>query len=252
MNKKISFFIALAIFNFTFASEETTTQDQQIQEEQVLTLKDSNFATRSYLFKATIQAKDVSDTSLFDQKAQELFDMIQTAHRDQNSSNLYNQILVFVKELQEAILAGLNLFTTATTSCPIKIIQTSETAEVPQVDDLAQQKEVTTEASFVTTEEETIVETTTFVTEEETTTEPVTTQAQTEAALGKQIEFSLNVSLEREEDEELFNSITEKMDTLAQMLNANSYEAEVITSLLNDIILAANNLPNTNLTIKIN
>jgi hypothetical protein len=218
MNKNISFLIALSIFNFSFAqptelenTAETTTE-----------IEVSNAVIRSHNLTITIQPKDLNDTALFEDKAQELLNIIQSVHRTQDGSNLYNKILIFIKETQEAIIAGLNLFSSANNSNPIQVIETiTETIASENTQD--SQKNIATENESK---------------ELETST--------------KNIAISINISLEKTEDENLFNALTTKMNDLMLVINENSKSAEDVVTMLNDIILASQHLPNTNLTIKIN
>lgn len=279
MNKNISFFIALSIFNFTYTQEAIN--DSQVE---TITLEQNKTLTRNHNLTIRIQAKDLNDTALFDQKSQELLDIIQTVHRSQNGAHLYSQILNFIKELQEAIVAGYNLFTTATTSNSAQIISvikeamsTESTSAVQE--ETAVESEATSKASEVVREEneadnvvsqennEAVVVEETVAQEETASSQVVTTteenvvapevtetlaETKAESLDSKHIEINLNVFLEKSEDEELFNAICAKMDALAEILNNNSSSAQDVTNLFNDLILAAHHLQNTNLTIKIN
>ncbi len=245
MNKNISFFIALAIFNFSFAQETTTENEQAIatenaqeittedKQDAIAELETSNPVYRSHNLTITIQPKDLNDTALFDEKKQELLNIIQSVHRTQDGSNLYNKILIFIKEAQEAIIAGLNLFSAATNSNSVQIVKAAaETVASEAPDAISQESEESTPAvqKDIATENE---------------------SKESDASI-KNIEFSINISLEKTEDEDLFDSLTAKMNDLILAINENSKSAEDVVTMLNDIILASQHLPNTNLTIKIN
>lgn len=253
MNKNISFFIALSFCNIAFTNEIINDSSKEI----VILEDKKSIPSHNLIIK--IQSKN-DDSKLFNEKAEELMNIIQAVHRSQNSSNLYNQILAFIKETQEAILAGYNLITTATTATPFQLFSAVEealtqekTSDENQVEDnsstknsdAALQNEENTD-SFATKDETSNASQDTV--QQETITKETTAEVK---AQPQAIEFSINIFLEKEEDKDLFNALVSKMDDLASLLNEGSHSAEEITALFNDVILAAHHLPNTNLTIKI-
>lgn len=134
MNKNILFFAVLGFFSLdTIASEHTTPAEEIIAAVEevetaahdvivaaeavdvaVAAVEAVAFTPVKFTMSFTITPGSDASTTDFDSAAATMKELIEAGHR--GSPSLYQNLLVFIKELQEAIVAGMNLFAVATTS----------------------------------------------------------------------------------------------------------------------------------------
>lgn len=112
MNKNILFFAVFSFFSFAFASEEITEQCPATTEDACA--QETTFTPMKFTLSYSIKPGADASTADFDAATSTMRELIDAGHR--GSPALYQNLLTFIKELQEAIIAGVNLFTVASTS----------------------------------------------------------------------------------------------------------------------------------------
>lgn len=196
MNKNVIFFLALNIFGLTTAASTT--------------LENPKTHTLSYTFAAK-----ENDSPDFQQAKEKLVMLFEDMRRDpSNNTNLYDKLLTFIKELQEAIIAGINLFSTASTSGSNAAVTVQEVAQTA----------------------ETIVEAL------ENANQAQTVPTRHRAITNPHIEIALTISCDNSEKESLFEELKTKMNNLAEAFNHRTYSTEELTQLLHDIIQGSKEL----------
>lgn len=205
MNKNILFSIALSIFGLTFA-EETA---------QATLIHAQKSVFQSSTLSLAFSAKDSEDLNDLNTATNKLITLFESMQKNQNSSeNFYGKLLVFVKELQEAVIAGLNLFGTATTS-------TSNAVQTVQ--EIAQSAE-------------TLIETVSDVQSEENA--PTAQKSIT----APQIKFSFIISIYNEEQQAALEQLTAKMNAAAQAYNEQTCSMDTLVEMIQVIVIESKNL----------
>lgn len=198
MNKNILLCISLFIFNSAQANDIDSTE--------------TTFTPQVCTFTYTIKAKDAAQLDDIKQLHTRLNDL---THRNTNPT-VYQSLVVFMKELQEAIAAGFNLFITATTQNE-PLAQVLEEAIV----DAITQNEIVTPAEVTN---ESIIKST------ETTT-PEAMQVTSDEIVEEQAANSDNVAIEQNTETEATEQTTE--DEVATTENT---EDTIITECNNEAV----------------
>jgi len=192
MNKNILFFIALAVFNIANTADLNT-----------------NKSSQEYTLKYTFKAIDTQNLTDFNNASKGLIELFESTRKNSsNNTNFYDKLLNFIKELQEAVIAGINLFSSASTT---------SNAAIETVNDIAQTAEVAVEALEQVEKIQTL-------------------PAQSRKINVPHIEIGLTVSCEDEEKENSFVSLKAKMDLFAQAFNDKTCSAEESVKNLTQII----------------
>lgn len=192
MKKNIIFFIALTVFGLNFASNSPVDK-----------------ANKEYTLSYKFFAKNIENMTDFNQTTQKLIGLFEDTQRSpENGANFYDKLLIFIKELQEAIIAGINL---------VGIASTSSNDTIATINEIAQTAE-------------TFVETLDEVEKIQT---PPTKSRKTEQP---HIEIALTISCDNPEKENLFEGLKIKMNTLAEAFNNQTYSAEELTAMLHALI----------------
>lgn len=207
----------------TVASEVTESTNNEVVAAEEATITRSAL-NKTYTLNYTVTAKD-NDASDLNNSVEKLVSLFQEEARrsPSNGEGFYNKILVFIKELQEAIIAGVNLLASTSTSTNDTITTINEVAQTAEA----------------------IVETLENV--ENAQAAPATTRAIT-----RNIEFSLTISCENPEKEVLFETLKNKMIALSEAFNKQACSAEEFVAAFNSIIQESKDLGSSgNLTINV-
>lgn len=239
MNKNITFFLLLSFFNIALSAENKT---------------------KTCSFEYVVSPKDAHDLHDFNDATQKLLKLFDDIHRNpENNTTFYDNLLGFIQELQQAVIAGLNLFSSSSTSTNNEIAtvnevaQTSEevvtTVEAVEAAQAAQAnitevtQATTTQASAVAaTQVNTVATTQANVTEAAATNTaevaPTKTAQVTEenAPQAPKIKIATTISCDDSEKEASFEELKSKMTVLAEAVNDQTCTAEQLVTMLNTII----------------
>ncbi|OGB85934.1 hypothetical protein A3J41_01855 [candidate division TM6 bacterium RIFCSPHIGHO2_12_FULL_38_8] len=163
----------------------------------------SEFVPQRFEWTYSVQPKDVQSFEHFVKFNDQMSEMVQEINRGPHAG-IYQQFVVFMKELQEAIAAGFNLVGSAmTTQAPI----TEVVAEVAQavVDDVVSQDEIASD-----------------VVKSETEILPV-------------FSITLTCALPDENQRDLWNLATTMLNNLCEGMNDGSLDADHVVDALNNV-----------------
>lgn len=213
MNKNITFFLVLSFFSVTFSVENNT---------------------KTCSFEYTVSPKNSNDLSDFNHVTQKLLSLFESVHRNpENNTTFYDKLLTFIKELQEAVIAGVNLLSSSSSSTNeviATINQVAQTAEdIVQTVEAVQtvQTNIAEEAPTKTIE---TVETT------EVKQANVSEENQTKAVEIHNIKIITTISCDNPEKDALFEELKNKMDVLAQAVNTQTCTPKEFVEMLHTII----------------
>ncbi|MBI2344829.1 hypothetical protein HYV10_02020 [Candidatus Dependentiae bacterium] len=195
MNKNIITFLALSICGLTLTSDQYTTKERT-----------------AYALVYKIAPKDTQNLTDFNENAEKLVALFESVQRKQCDEGIfYNKILTFIKELQEAIVAGLNLFGMASTSTNVPVVTINEVAQNAETvaEKLENIENIENIPAF-----------------------PITQKS----PRTPYIEIILTISSNDLEKNTSLEILKAKIDALAEAFNSNSNTPEELVKMLNDII----------------
>lgn len=196
-----------------------------------LVCESEEFVPQRFTWTYSVQALDTSDMTDFAKFNSQLNDLIVDIHRGQ-SSNMYEQTLNFLKELQEAIVAGVNLFssvvTTQESAAEMIVEETEKVAEeTDAVADSAMNQDEQTEDVIANVSEET----------------------DAVVSVNPALNISVMCTLLNQQDLELWNSAKSTLQALADNMNNNVCTPDEIIATLNNVYDILIQLEGSNLSL---
>ncbi len=213
MNKNITFFLALSFFSFAFSVENNT---------------------QTCSFEYVVSPKDSNDLNDFNTATQKLLNLFEDVHRNpENNSTFYDKLLVFIKELQEAVVAGVNLISTSSASLAQTIATINQVADVAE--DIVQTAEI---VQTIQANADNQDQTKTMEAVEATEVQEASASEETQASAVEtpNIKITTTISCDNPEKEFLFEQLKNKMDALAQTVNTQACTPQQFVEMLHAII----------------
>jgi hypothetical protein len=220
MNKNITFFLVLSFFSAAFSIEHTT---------------------KTCSFEYVVSPKNSNDLNDFHHTTKQLLNLFEEIHRNpESNTTFYDKLLAFIKEVQEAVIAGVNLLSTST-STNDTIVTINEVAQVAEeivatveaVQTIQAVEEIQTMQAVEEIQTMQAVEAT--QTKAIETVEPVAAN-HADVIETPKIKITTTISCDNQEKETLFEELKNKMDALAEAVNTQACTAEQFVEMLNAII----------------
>lgn len=216
MNKNITFFLVLSFFSAIFSTENNT---------------------KTCTFEYTVSPKDFNDHNDFNNTTKQLLSLFDDIHRNpENNTTFYDKLLAFIKEVQEAIIAGVNLLSTSSSSANETIATINEVAQTAE--EIIQTVEAV-QANIAQDAQAKTIETVEVNEEASTSTTNAIETVEAEAVKAieiPKIKIIITISCDNEEKETLFEELKNKMNALADAVNGQTCTAEDFVTTLNTII----------------
>lgn len=193
------------------------------------------FQAKKYTWQYVVQAKDTTNfetLSEFNGKMRSLIAEMNDESVRSAGSDIYQKFLVFVKEMQEAIVAGFNLFGSVTTSQEPLVTFVEEAVEevIAQVieEQVAEEvnKGVADQQAEVATVSEEVVATSEEI--------PATVQEVVPAA-NPVIVITFTCKISDASQEEVWNASIATLQALADKINSNEATSEEVVAALEEI-----------------
>lgn len=206
-----------------------------------------DFQAKQYTWQYVVQAKDAANLESLSEFNTKLREMIVEMNQDSvrsSGTEIYQKFLIFVKEIQEAIAAGANLFGSVAIAQEPLVVLVQEAAEqvLEQAIDAQVAEEVAANKNVAEEQVEAIVE------EIEASVESLEEViAQATPSVIPAIVITFNCKITDESKEEIWNTAVTAFQLLADKINSNQTTPDEVIASLVEIYNALSQLENAGL-----